>query len=52
LNPIDRENEWQIRAHCPGAEIQYITGFKSKAKIEERLASSRREAWLRERGYT
>jgi hypothetical protein len=36
------ENEWQIEAHYPGAEIRHIRGFKSKVEIDECLLGSRR----------
>ena len=29
------EGEWRIQAICPGVETQYITGFKTKAEIDE-----------------
>lgn len=45
------EGDWQIQAHCPEGEIQYIKGFKSKAEIDEWLAGSRRIDWLRSQGY-
>jgi hypothetical protein len=45
------EDEWQIEAHYPGAEIRYIRNFKSKAEIDEWLAGSRRIDWLRSQGY-
>jgi hypothetical protein len=45
------EGDWQIQAHCPGAKIEYINGFKSEAEIEEWLASSRRQDWEKLRGY-
>jgi hypothetical protein len=45
------ENDWQIQAHCPGEEIRYIKGFKSKAEVDEWLAGSRRIDWLRSQGY-
>jgi hypothetical protein len=44
------QDDWQIEAHCP-AEIQYISGFKSKAEIDEWLQGSRRIDWLRSQGY-
>jgi len=31
------EDDWQIEAHYPGAEIRYIKPFKSKAEIDEWL---------------
>jgi hypothetical protein len=45
------ENDWQIEAHYPGAEIRYIRGLKSKADIDEWLAGGRRVDWLRSQGY-
>ena len=45
------QDDWQIEAHCPEAEIQYISGFKSKAEIDEWLQGSRRIDWLRSQGY-
>ena len=45
------EDEWQIEAHYPGAEIRYIKGFTSKAEIDEWLQGSRRIDWLRSQGY-
>ena len=45
------EDDWQIQAHCPGADIKYIKGFKGKAEIDEWLAGSRRIDWLRSQGY-
>ena len=45
------EDEWQIEAHYPGAEIRLIKGFTSKAEIDEWLQGSRRIDWLRSQGY-
>ena len=45
------EGDWQIDAHCPGAEIRSISGFTSKAEIDEWLQGSRRIDWLRSQGY-
>ena len=45
------EGDWNILAECPGAEPVYITGFKSKAEIDEWMNSDRRIAWLRSQGY-
>ena len=45
------EDDWQIEAHCPGVETRYISGFKSKAEIDEWLQGSRRIDWLRSQGY-
>ena len=45
------EGDWQVEAHCPGAEIRYITGFSSKADIDDWMNGSRKIAWLRSQGY-
>jgi hypothetical protein len=45
------EGDWQIEAHCPGAEIRYIKGLKSKTEADEWLAGERKVAWLRSQGY-
>jgi hypothetical protein len=41
------EDEWQIEARYPGAELRPIKGFKSKAEADEWLQGSRRVDWLR-----
>ena len=45
------EGDWQIEAHCPGAEIRYIKDFKSKAEIDAWLAGDGKIKWLRSQGY-
>ena len=45
------EGDWQIEAHCAGAEVRYIKGLKSKEEVDEWLAGSRRIDWLRSQGY-
>ena len=45
------EGDWQIEAHCPGAEIRYIKGLTSKTEADEWLAGERKVAWLRSQGY-
>ncbi len=45
------EDDWQIEAHYPGAEIRIIKGLKSKAEADEWLQGSRRIDWLRSQGY-
>ncbi len=45
------EGDWQIEAHCPGADIRYISGFKSKAEIDDWMNGDRKIAWLRSQGY-
>jgi hypothetical protein len=45
------EGDWQIEAHCPGAEIRYIKGLVSKADTDDWMQGSRRVDWLRSQGY-
>ena len=45
------EGDWQIAAHCPDGEIQYIKGFKTKDEIDEWMNGTRRIDWLRSQGY-
>ena len=45
------DDDWQIEAHCPGAEIRYIKGLTSKADADDWLAGERKIAWLRSQGY-
>jgi hypothetical protein len=45
------DGDWQIQAHCPGAEIRYVKGFKSKVEIDEWLAGDGKIKWLRSQGY-
>jgi hypothetical protein len=44
------DDDWQIRAHCPGARIEYITGFKSEDKAREWIASGHSLSWARSWG--
>jgi hypothetical protein len=39
------DDDWQVRAFCPGATIEYIVGFKSEHATKEWIASSRSAAW-------
>jgi len=45
------DGDWQIQAHCPGAEVQYINGFPNKSEIDEWLAGAGKIKWLRSQGY-
>jgi hypothetical protein len=45
------EDDWNILAECPGVDPAHITGFKSKAEIDEWMNGDRRIAWLRSQGY-
>jgi hypothetical protein len=45
------DGDWQVEAHCPGAEIRYITGLASKADADAWLDGECKVAWLRSQGY-
>ena len=45
------EGDWNILAEFPGVEQIHITGFKSKAEIDEWMNGDQRIAWLRSQGY-
>jgi len=45
------EGDWQIEAHCPGAEIRYIVGLTSKHDVDEWISGNRKVVWLRSQGY-
>lgn len=45
------EGDWQIEAHCPGAEIRYIKGLTDKADVVEWINGNRKMIWLRSQGY-
>jgi hypothetical protein len=45
------EGDWQIEAHCPGADIRYINGLTSKEDVDAWLDGSRKIVWLRAQGY-
>jgi hypothetical protein len=45
------ENDWQIIAEYPGAEVRLIKGLTSKADVDDWLNGERRIAWLRSQGY-
>jgi hypothetical protein len=52
FNPRPREDgSWEIEALCPDGRLEAISGFKSKAEIEQWLASGRCQSWLRARSY-
>jgi len=44
------EGDWQIEAHCPGAEIRYITGLTSQEQVREWTDGPRKLAWLKSQG--
>ena len=39
------DDDWQVRAFCPGARIEYITGFKNEDAAKQWIASSQSSAW-------
>lgn len=45
------DGDWQIEAHCPGAEIRYIKGLTDKADADEWINGNRKVIWLRSQGY-
>jgi hypothetical protein len=52
FNPVRiAEGDWNIVAECPRVAPIEITGFRSKAEIDEWINGDRRIAWLRSQGY-
>jgi hypothetical protein len=45
------EGDWQVQAHCPGVDIRYVNGFKTKAEVDEWLNGDGKIRWLRSQGY-
>ena len=45
------EADWIIVAEYPGADPREITGFTSKADVDDWMNGERRIAWLRSQGY-
>jgi hypothetical protein len=44
------EGDWQIEAHCPGAEIRYVKGLTSHEDARDWIDGPRKIAWLRSQG--
>jgi hypothetical protein len=42
---------WQIKCHCPGGKIDYVTGFLDEQSIQNWLVTEHRDHWLTMRGY-
>ena len=42
---------WQIKCHCPGGKVDYVTGFLDEQSIQNWLATEHRAHWLKVRGY-
>jgi hypothetical protein len=42
---------WQIKCHCPGGKIDYVTGFLDEPSIQNWLTTEHRAHWLKVRGY-
>jgi hypothetical protein len=42
---------WQIKCHCPGGKIDYVTGFLDEQSIQNWLATEHRDHWLTMRGF-
>lgn len=51
FEPQQIGDEWQLRLHCPGAKIEYIKGFKSKAAAEKWSETAECQKWREQRGY-
>ncbi|HEY4900944.1 MAG TPA: hypothetical protein VIH91_09035 [Terriglobales bacterium] len=43
--------DWQIKCHCPGGKIDYVTGFLDEQSIKNWLMTEHRAHWLKVRGY-
>jgi hypothetical protein len=44
------EDDWQIEAHSPGAEVRYITGFKSEGSAMTWIEDGRSREWAKAQG--
>ena len=52
FRPIRKsDDDWTIIAEYSGTEPREITGFQSKADIDDWMNGDRRIAWLRSQGY-
>jgi hypothetical protein len=52
FRPIRKsDDDWTIVAEYSGSEPREITGFKSKADIDEWMNGDGKVAWLRSQGY-
>ena len=45
------EDDWKVIAEYPGMEPREITGFTSKADVDDWMNGERKIAWLRSQGY-
>jgi hypothetical protein len=45
------EDDWAVVAEYPGLEPREISGFKSKAEVDDWMNGDRKIAWLRSQGY-
>jgi len=45
------QGDWQIKCHCPGGKIDYVTGFLDERSIQNWLMTEHRAHWLKVRGY-
>lgn len=39
------DGDWQVQAHCPGAVIEYVTGFKSESEASEWTTGDAGRKW-------
>jgi hypothetical protein len=51
FEPRQIGNKWEICVQTPAGEIFHITQFDSKKEADSWIASDRRRAWLKERGW-
>jgi len=42
---------WQIKCHCPGGKVDYVTGFLDEQSTHNWLKTEHRAHWLKVRGY-
>ena len=45
------KGDWQLKCHCPGGKIDYVTGFLDEQSIKNWLITNHCAHWLKVRGY-
>ena len=43
--------DWEIVAHCPGAIVDYIDGFKNEHEATEWISGSESRKWIEDHGF-
>jgi hypothetical protein len=52
FKPIrNSDDDWTVVAEYPGCDPREITGFRSKADLDDWMSGDRKVAWLRSQGY-